>query len=237
MKHQYFGDVNDYRKYGLLRVLQRESGLRLAVCWMLTPNDGRTDGQFTSYLRDSRDWRQYDADLFDLLAEVVPVERHLRHVEDKQLLGGSILIDGVVPDDRALRDEYFSEVLRELGNAQLVFFDPDNGIEVPSCPPGRKGSSKYVAWDELAATYHSGRSLLVYQHFRRQNRATFIQMMANELLARTDASQVCCFRTSNVAFFLVCRPGHKDALDQACAKVSSEWRGQMEFTRHKRSPP
>src|SRR5689334_17138573 len=46
MKHQYFGDVNDYRKYGLLRSIQKEAGLRVAVCWMLTPNDGRSDGKF-----------------------------------------------------------------------------------------------------------------------------------------------------------------------------------------------
>jgi len=35
MKHQYFGDVSDYRKYGLLRGIQRHTNLRLGVCWML----------------------------------------------------------------------------------------------------------------------------------------------------------------------------------------------------------
>ncbi|MDO8501594.1 MAG: hypothetical protein Q7S20_07100 [Gemmatimonadaceae bacterium] len=54
MKHQYFGDVNDYRKYGLLRILQQASGLRLGVCWMLTPDDTRTDGKFVAYLGDSK---------------------------------------------------------------------------------------------------------------------------------------------------------------------------------------
>ncbi len=29
MKDQYFGDVNDYRKYGLLRAFTFEDGLRL----------------------------------------------------------------------------------------------------------------------------------------------------------------------------------------------------------------
>ena len=31
MKDQYFGDINDYRKYGLLRALQAGSGLGLAT--------------------------------------------------------------------------------------------------------------------------------------------------------------------------------------------------------------
>ena len=45
MKDQYFGDVNDFRKYGLLRLLTLQDGLRLGVCWMLTAPDGRPDGR------------------------------------------------------------------------------------------------------------------------------------------------------------------------------------------------
>ena len=36
MKDQYFGDINDYRKYGLLRVITASSGLQLLVAWMLS---------------------------------------------------------------------------------------------------------------------------------------------------------------------------------------------------------
>ena len=42
MKDQYFGDINDYRKYGLLRAITASSGLRLLVVWMLTPDEGST---------------------------------------------------------------------------------------------------------------------------------------------------------------------------------------------------
>lgn len=45
MKNQYFGDINDYLKYGLLRVIAKKTGLRVAVCWMPTPDDGHTDGK------------------------------------------------------------------------------------------------------------------------------------------------------------------------------------------------
>ena len=50
VKDQYFGDVNDFRKYGLLRVLAGSDRLRLGVCWMLTAPDGRTNGEFLAYL-------------------------------------------------------------------------------------------------------------------------------------------------------------------------------------------
>ena len=39
MKNQYFGDINDYRKYGLLRILSTYGPIKTAVCWMLTPDD------------------------------------------------------------------------------------------------------------------------------------------------------------------------------------------------------
>ena len=39
MKNQYFGDINDYRKYGLLRILTNGGEIKTAVCWMLTTDD------------------------------------------------------------------------------------------------------------------------------------------------------------------------------------------------------
>lgn len=235
MKHQYFGDVNDFRKYGLLRTLQRETGLRLAVYWMLTPDDQRTDGQFVSYLGQASKWRAYDTELFDVLAEVVPSGRTLRHVEERQVLHGSVLIDRGVPDDRVLRATHFRGVLQELAGAELVFFDPDNGIEVPSCPPGRKDSSKYVAWSELIATYNAGRSLLIYQHFPRQARGVFVTETANKLRERTGAHGVTCFQTANVAFFLVAQPVHEEAMKRGSKEVDRIWGNQIKVSHYANS--
>jgi hypothetical protein len=50
VKNQYFGDINDYRKYGLLRVLTNGGEIRTAICWMLTADDGRGDGGFIDCL-------------------------------------------------------------------------------------------------------------------------------------------------------------------------------------------
>jgi hypothetical protein len=60
MKDQYFGDVNDYRKYGLLRALAGVSGLPLGICWMLTARDGRSDGEFRRYLDQAIRCRRHD---------------------------------------------------------------------------------------------------------------------------------------------------------------------------------
>jgi hypothetical protein len=74
MKDQYFGDVNDFRKYALLRSLVIQDNLRLGVCWMLTESDGKSDGNFLTYLRKPQVYRQSDGDLFAWLKQVVEVE-------------------------------------------------------------------------------------------------------------------------------------------------------------------
>lgn len=71
MKNQYFGDINDFRKYGLLRTIERISGLSIGVCWFLTADDGGADGELRKYLSHSRRWRNYDSDLFDKLQRLL----------------------------------------------------------------------------------------------------------------------------------------------------------------------
>jgi hypothetical protein len=199
---------------------------------MLTPDDQRSDGQFISYLTQPAKWRRFDAELFDILAEAVPSGRNLGHVGGKRILPGAILIDTAVPDNRALRVNYFAGVQVSLQDASLVFFDPDNGIEIGSCPSGRKNSSKYLAWGEIAATYNSGRSILIYQHFPRKDREKFICEVAHKLIERTGASAVSCFSTANVAFFLVERPEHEETLRRASKEVASQWAGQVALSRY-----
>src|SRR5688572_2505295 len=132
MKHQYFGDVNDYRKYGLLRTLQAESRLRLGVWWMLTPDDGRSDGKFIRYLGEPSAWRGFDPRLFDALAVIVPETRSVTAVALHGLLGDALFDDAIVPDDLSARTACFAAARDRLRAAELVFVDPDNGLEISS---------------------------------------------------------------------------------------------------------
>jgi len=70
MKNKYFGDINDYRKYGLIRAILRSYKFRLLVAWMLTPDDPNNDGKFTDYL-STDDWRKYDEELYDGLKHLM----------------------------------------------------------------------------------------------------------------------------------------------------------------------
>src|SRR5262245_48777377 len=131
VKHQYFGDENDFLKYGILRGLV-QNDVRLLVAWMLTHDDGRTDGKFIDYLHHPKRWRHHDPDLFDFLKQVsdTGAVRSTRPMESWSGLGGTYLTS-IVPDDRRGRSEWTEYLVRNLDGHQLAFFDPDNGIEIP----------------------------------------------------------------------------------------------------------
>ena len=68
MKEQHVGDLNDYRKYALIRRLAK-SNLRVGVCWMLTPPDNRPDRRKMGYL-DQPTMAAFDFELFQLLTSI-----------------------------------------------------------------------------------------------------------------------------------------------------------------------
>lgn len=227
MKHQYFGDVNDYQKYGILRALSGSVD-SLHVVWMLTPGDGRSDGRFTAYLHQPEEWRRFDPELFDFLeVEVLRNgRRSVGSVESWQGLQASFW-SAVVPDDRPGRGRWWGGALPTVRARRLVFFDPDNGVEVPSCPKGRKGSSKYVYWDELEEAWRNGASLLVYQHFPREARAPFLERLSAEFHRRLNMESVVTFTTSHVAFFLVPQPWWREEATRGAREIRDVWRGRI----------
>jgi hypothetical protein len=229
MKNQYFGDINDYRKYGLLRVLQSEGG-RLLVAWMLTPDDGSRDGGRRSYLRDPGAWAHYDPELFAGLAELLRAAPApaVSLIERSALLPRTAYYSAVVPDSATERDAWREGLLAAARGANLVFVDPDNGIEVRSKPIGRKGSSKYVAWREIRGLWDAGCSTLIYQHFRREPRAAFAGRVAAELRARTGARFVQALRTSHVLYLLAAQDRHARQFREAIARLPQRWGGQIE---------
>jgi len=230
MKNQYFGDVNDYRKYGLLRAISLNTYWNLLVAWMLTPNDGGPDGGFRSYLEAPDTWARYDYALFRGLVDLLrsPPQPSVSLIEGSDLLPRASYYSAVVPNTRRERDAWRDGLLRAAKDVDLVFLDPDNGIEVPSKPIGRKGSSKYVTWDEIKGLWNAGSSLLIYQHFRRECRDTFVQRMAEDLRSRVDADFVEAFRTPHVLFLLAAQDRHAQKFVDNVSFLAERWNGQIE---------
>lgn len=229
MKNQYFGDVNDYRKYGLLRALQASSDCRLLVAWMLTPDDGGSDGGRRAYLEQPERWRRYDPELYDGLTALVGSGSapQVSLIEGTGLLPRSTFHSEIVPDGRSERRLWREGLEEAAAGMDLVFLDPDNGVEVASKPVGHKGSSKYVTWQEIEELWDAGCSVLVYQHFPREPRGAFCARMISELRRRTQPGAMWGFRTPHVLFLLGAQPRHVEALRQAVSEHLLRWKGQI----------
>ncbi|MEI7767765.1 MAG: hypothetical protein WCJ97_10055 [Phycisphaerae bacterium] len=234
MKNQYFGDVNDYRKYGLLRALKVPGNLPLGVCWMLTDNDGGRDGKKRDYLDNQEAYRHFDPPLYDWLCEhhdarqVGCIER-----SNPPLLGDAIFHAPILNNDRRDREDYFKTCGAAFQCCNLVFFDPDNGLEVPSVPKGREKSRKYVYWDEVGKAFSMGASMLIYQHFPRfvyHNTCTVNK--AKALLVHTKAATVYTFSTPDVLFLLAVQHQHQNHFAARVAEIERIWKGQILVAQH-----
>lgn len=192
---------------------------------MLTPSDGRSDGRKTQYLFKPETWRPHDAMLFDLLQEVVVKQRdrHLRHIEGSKALDGARFFGEVAPDSCAERARWFGRMRQVLSRADLIFFDPDNGLEIPSKPLGRKGSSKYVYWAELGDLWRDGKSLLVFQHYPRESREKYVARRVEECRSKLPPAKVHALSSANVLFLLIAQPGHHAPLRDAVRRIEARW--------------
>ncbi len=229
MKNQYFGDINDYRKYGLLRSLIHATGLRLLVAWMLTPDDGSTDGKFTSYLHDHYRWIGHDRALFSELANLMAdgQQRRVSLIENTDLLPNTKYYSDITPDQGTERQKWFSSLVDRAKGVDIVFLDPDNGLEVKSTPYGRRRSSKFLYWREVEALWSSGKSLLIYQHFIREKRPRFIERMLTALRSAASDSYVEAFSTANVVFLMALQPDHHYVHSPIVDLVQKNWAGQI----------
>jgi len=222
MKEQYVGDVNDYRKYALLRHLAQQGRIRIGVCWMLTPPDA---GNLRDYLKQADRWRGYDPELFDQIRAVIEQREtnRLGAIESSGIIPNARFVDALLTD-KTKRATYFEAALSDLAEADLIFFDPDNGVAAnpPNKQPRR--SSKFIYLHEIAAAYERQHSILIYQHFPRVQRDQFIGKLGMELAHLSASVKLWYFRTPFAVFFLLIHPNHSAALVTAAEAVPDRWR-------------
>ena len=179
-------------------------------------------GHRTNYLHNPREWRRFDGDLWDFFCWTVwgRRRRHLVAVENEGLVPEVQFYRRRLPVPADERAQYFGRFFRCYG-ADLVFFDPDNGIECPSAAHGRTRSDKHLYWPEIEQAFNAGSSVLVYQDITHRNREEFTQQIVADLRQHTEAEAVWVFEVEAVSFLLVSQRHHLGRF----AEVEAEVRG------------
>jgi hypothetical protein len=225
MKNQYFGDINDYKKYGILRILSGGGAIRTGICWMLTPDDDRKDGQFINYIDKPGRWRKYDPPLFDSLSHALKTlnNRNVALAEQLNIIENSCCHTNILNSGIDERRKYFSDLGAITKDCDLIFFDPDNGLEVKSKPYGQKDSNKYLYWREIKEFYEASHSLLIYQHFPRIEREFFTTSISKLIFENLNTSSVIYFKTSNVLFILIPQESRLDYFSEKTKIIEYVW--------------
>lgn len=203
MKNQYFGDINDFKKYTLLRKVAEVSGQRIGICWMLTPDDQSTHGNKLEYLNKDKEFSPVDSFLFRKLTHINSnTPRNVALAGRWQLIPGAKYFDALMSDS-CDRTDFFRAAMDALRPCDIMFFDPDNGFEIKSVMKGKRNSSKYIFYDELKDFLSDGRTVIVYQHFPREKRTLYIDRMKSEIRSRLLVRSLISIRTSSVVFFVL----------------------------------
>jgi hypothetical protein len=147
------------------------------------------------------------------LAKKKKEERQINDLEE--LLTGELI---TVPiffsksyDDSTPREEKSEAALRELEFADLIFFDPDNGLSFQDTE-ARK-SEKHIYLDELSKCWEARKSLLVYHHWGRPPGGIEAHMeeIGSYLRCNLKGSKLFMYslrRGSGRTYFLVVHPDH-----------------------------
>lgn len=205
--------------------------IRTAVCWMLTESDNRTDGKKTKYIGQSKKYRKYDPKLFDTLQECLSdLGRDVQLADRKNVVPSAIYFPEMLTDNAKQRAIFFADFQLIAKESDLIFFDPDNGLEVKSVKYGFKESSKYLYWNELIDTFKAGHSVLLYQHFPRAKRDGFREQLFREVCDRLGIAQAILFTTSNVLFILIPQEKHFEHFSRCSITVDQIWGNEIKYS-------
>ena len=216
------------------------------------PNEvHNADGRFVDYLdlssRNQYRFRICDPPLYDALREIVlSGSRHVVSVRNGNVLPlGTcfyeelLTFDGLGSAGSLLRKQraesraaWLAGALCATEGCDVVFLDPDNGLEVRVGPHQLRGP-KYAFYGELLPFAQRDQSLVVYHHLARNGRA--VDQVRNRLfqlqsrLGR-DAFALLYHRGSARAFFVIPAQRYWEPLSQrATAFLETRWSQHFEF--------
>jgi len=229
MQNRYVGDVGDFVKLALFKALS--PGHRLGVVWYLVPNESHNrDGRHVRYLNDNK-WRRFDPEVFDALAKIVEIgERTVAVLERLDFLRRCRFVSDLLPLPKAYHERavaragWVKKAVRKIRNCDLVFLDPDNGLQPERFRPASERALKSVSFADLSSFTRPGRTLIVYHHHTRRKggHAAEIRYNADRLrtqgFERVDALRA--NRYSPRSFFLL------DATDEIRKRAETfarEW--------------
>lgn len=239
MQDRYVGDVGDFGKYGLLNGICKKSngGVRLGINWFYVPKEyvrkkekQRGDGRRTDYLRD-KNYEICFPNLHDKLKGIVNGRRSIKEIEKGLVLPKeTFFYSEPLPWENSSereedRENWFRESLSQLKRADIIFLDPDNGIQTDKVRKTQIKAIKYVFKDEIKEYYELGKSLIIYNHRDRKPKSEYDRKITDSLgqIKSLNGIKVLRFKRVSVRdFIFLIQKDHQDLIDQTIDYLRSE---------------
>lgn len=212
MNDCYAGDIGDFCKYGLLRaIFKTTNDKKLGINWYQT--DLGKKGKHYAYLEFNnklgRTIKMFDETLYNSLSPFNdPSYRKIENVEGINILPkNTIPFNDFVPE-KPERKSWHKRALQHLNKADIVFLDPDNGIEIGSNP----FSIEHVRLEELIDYYVRGKSVIFYSHRPRFENTIKFNNRFSVLNGHFEHSNIRRIRTPRGGqrdYCFILRPEHK----------------------------
>jgi len=218
MQVEQIGGVSDFGKFALLRHLTKDR--RVAVCWYLTGNNGQTkdrDRHF-DYLKRPHDFRHFAPEVFDQLVEFDGGSRALidplTELHMSRILENAVFLRQQVPRQASLRQQWLHALVESVRGANLVFLDPDAGIQGKRLTPG------HVALEEIAALRLPDRALIIgHQQSGRRSEVKFIADQMRSV--GCDPVEIIRLRLVTSRFYVIA--DHDAAITELIATFVRKW--------------
>jgi hypothetical protein len=201
VRHNFVNDIGDYAKYALLRALctSDQAEIRLGIIWYLTDHaEENGDGRKRPHL-SQEGWQNLDPELLTTMRRIEgtldgPEELNVGMIEASGILpAGTAYFSEAIPRVQGSakqrvseRTAWFERARKAVANCDLVFLDPDNGLEVRSIPLTSPLASKYATVPEIVALLENGAGVVLYQHGSRTTWPVQREHICAQITSGTD---------------------------------------------------
>lgn len=208
MQERYLGDDKDHVKFALLRHFHRDLGVRVAVNWYLTDPKGVGDAKNNDgnrrYKAGGNPWLDIDSELCARLQVFESMERrNIATIEQLEILPPTTrYVTERVPTEG--RNDWHERARQHLMASDLVFLDPDNGLDVMSM--SRSSAPKYALSSEVVSYVRAGQITVVIQFSKRAKIKDQVQDIRKRLQGElggpvSGIPVIRCRLTPNILFF------------------------------------
>jgi hypothetical protein len=248
MQDRYSGDVGDFGKFSLLQCLFGNSQDRIGVIWYLFPNETHNDdGGHIDYLTN-RDFLDCDKHLCEKLSRVVHGNRSVAALEKAGLLSANTVYFSEILDfhrrfpsqtrkDQQEREDsrkqWIARAVKEVSKCNVLFLDPDNGLQISSCSKTSQiKSGKFTFYPEISELMKDKDILVVYHHLSRngthENQISIKASMLRRHIAPTGRIFAIRFRPySPRAYFIITDRSAENRVRQSLSNFM-----QSEYSKH-----